>query len=270
MKKENQYLRDKIDRIVYHTKAVTSPSSFNQQRQVDSLREMNRKRTVPRIQSRPLQTHSKPFQRLVTEAVYRPPVCPTCIPYHHKKQAYQRFKRPNHRPKLSKSTIDWRTQAKESHYERLTPVWASKVRTYPDKYNPSIACHLDVKLRNNNYHPSALDSAAISTLELMTKTHNNPSLRKKSGNLFNHLNNIHRERLVSNYPSVVPSLWETDCYQQSNRQVQELCDKLGTFHLPNLDCRDDYYQLPYKWYLNHRLNLLCHCHGGKQKYKKHT
>jgi hypothetical protein len=115
----------------------------------------------------------------VTEAVYRPPVCPSRILYHQKKQAYQRVKlRPNHRPKRCKPTTDWHTQAKETHYKRLTPVWASKVRHYSDEYNPSVRPHLDVKLRNDNYHPSALDNAAISTLELI-KTCNNFNKRRR-------------------------------------------------------------------------------------------
>jgi hypothetical protein len=208
----------------------------NSPRQLDSIREMNRKRTVAQIQARPLQTHSKPSQpnsvcqqRLVTESSYCPPVRTSRILYHHKKQAYQRFKlRPNHRPKLSKSTTDWRTQAKVTHYKRLTPVWASKVRHYPDEYNPSVSSHLDVKLRNDDYQPSALDNAAISTLELI-KTRNNFNKRRhrssvnKIGSLFDQVNHIHRERLVSHHSSVVPSLWETDRYQ-SNRRVEDLCD----------------------------------------------
>ena len=263
---------------------------FNPPRQLDSIREMNRKRTVAQIQARPIQTHFKTSQsghkrsqsnsvcrqRLVTESSYCPPVRPSRILYHHKKQAYQRFKlRPNHRPKRSKPTTNWRTQAKVTHYKRLTPVWASKVRHYPDEYNPSVSCHFDVKLRNDNYQPSALDNAAISTLELI-KTRNNFNKRrhvKKVGSVFDQVNHIHRERLVSHHSSVVPSLWEADRYQ-TNRRVQDLCDKLGNL---TDDTRHSIYPISnvemtamYKRYLNHRLNLLRHCHGSKDKYKKHT
>ena len=160
-------------------------------RHLNSFREWFRKQAVARIKSRSQQTvYSKPSQRLVTEAVYRPPVRPSRILYHQKKQADQRVKlRPNHRPKRCKPTTDWRTQAKETHYKRFAPVWASKVRHYSDEYNPSVRPHLDVKLRNDNYHPSSLDNAAISTLELI-KTRNNCNKRRrrssvnKNGNLF--------------------------------------------------------------------------------------
>ena len=244
-------------------------------RHLNSFREWFRKQAVARIKSRSQQTvYSKPSQRLVTEAVYRPPVRPSRILYHQKKQAYQRVKlRPNHRPKRSKPTTDWHTQAKETHYKRLTPVWASKVRHYSDEYNPSVRPHLDVKLRNDNYHPSALDNAAISTLELI-KTRNNFNKRRrrssvnKIGSLCDQVNGIHRERVVSHHPSVVPSLWETDRYQ-SNRRVQDLCDKLGNL---TDGTRHSIYPISnvemtaiYKRYLNHRLNLLRHCHGGKEK-----
>ena len=249
-------------------------------RHLNSFREWFRKQAVARIKSRSQQTvYSKPSQRLVTEAVYRPPVRPSRILYHQKKQAYQRVKlRPNHRPKRCKPTTDWRTQAKETHYKRLAPVWASKVRHYSDEYNPSVRPHLDVKLRNDNYHPSALDNAAISTLELI-KTRNNFNKRRrrssvnKIGSLCDRVNGIHRERVVSHHPSVVPSLWETDRYQ-SNRRVQDLCDKLGNL---TDGTRHSIYPISnvemtaiYKRYLNHRLNLLRHCHGGKEKYTKHT
>ena len=286
LKRENKYLRDKIDRVTYGNASKKNPSSVNQQRRLESLREFHRRQAVGRIQTRQLQPTSKqtqclvkPYQRLVTEAVYRPPVRSSRILYHHKRQAYQRFKlRPVHRPKRSKPPIDWRTQAKESNYERRTPVWPSKVRHYPDEYKPAVGHPFDVKLRNDEYHPSALDSAAISTLELL-KTHNNfkkkkcSSLNMKNGSLFNHLNEIHRERFVSYHPSVVPSLWETDRYQ-SNRRVQELCDKLGNL---TDNTRQSIYPIStaemstiYKRYLNHRLSILRHCHGGKDKYKKHT
>ena len=215
LKRENKYLRNKIDRITY-VNAFKNPSSVNQRRRLESLRELHRRQTVGRIQSRQLQTTSKPYQRLVTEEVYRPPVRSSRILYHHKRQNYQRFKlRPVHRPKRSKPPVDWRTQAKESNYTRRTPVWPSKVRHYPDEHNSAVGHPFDVKLRNDDYHPSALYSAAISTLELL-KTHNNFKKKKcsllnmKNGSLFNHLNNIYRERFVSHHPSVVPSLWETD------------------------------------------------------------
>ena len=59
LKRENKYLRDKIDRITY-VNAFKNPSSVNQRRRLESLRELHRRQTVGRMQSRQyrqLQNH---------------------------------------------------------------------------------------------------------------------------------------------------------------------------------------------------------------------
>ena len=104
-----------------------------------------------------------------------------------------------------------------TEYKRITPVWPSKERPYPTEYTSAEA-----------------DSAAISTLELLwthikSKKQTSHSIKAApigAGCLHLSSSVCQRGRTVSNYPSLVPSLWENDRYQ-SNRRVQELCDKLG-------------------------------------------
>ena len=105
----------------------------HQKRQLDTLREKIRRLLVAQInvEKHTAKTKVPNQQRLITTSVYFPPVRHKRLPYHLKKQCYNRFQlRPPHRPKRSKSTIDWKTQAKVSHYTRRTPVWPFKTRTY--------------------------------------------------------------------------------------------------------------------------------------------
>ena len=130
---------------------------------------------------------------------------------------------------------------------------------------------------------------------------------KNRGSLTHRLPHHHRTRTISNYPSLVPSLWMSDRVM-SNRRVQDtldtlerdrrmsnrrvlqlennrfrrrsskqldgLFDKLG--HLTDESRRTIYPVSPvtmksiYKRYLNHRLNVLRNYHSGKDKYKKHS
>ena len=177
-----------------------------------------------------------------------------------------------------------------SSYERLTPVWSSKVRIYRDEYNPSVLHPSDIKLRNDDYNPTALDKAAITTLELL-RTRVKLKKPTNKASVCNKCHLTHRHRTISHLPAIVPSLWESDRVQcnrrvhtlfdklgndrgQCNRRAQELCDKLG--HLTDDTRRMIYPVSPsimdavYKRYLNHRLNVLRNCHSGKGKYKKHS
>ncbi len=202
--------------------------------------------------------------QLLTTSVYHPPVPRKKLPLPLRKQCYER---PNyHRAKQSRSPISWRAKAKMNEYKRITPVWPSKKRPYPTEYSPTEA-----------------DSAAISTLELL-RTHIKNKEKTSSSHQAVPIGNRHgslplypcesqRGRTVPSVPSIVPSLWENDRYQ-SNRQVQELCDKLG--HLTD-ETRMKLYPVStvqldavYRRYLGHRLNVLRNCHTTENKYKKHS
>jgi hypothetical protein len=64
-------------------------------------------------------------ERLQRQQLSHPPVRHRRLPLPLKKRCYERS--DFHRPKRSKSPMNWRTKAKMSSYERLTPVWASNV-----------------------------------------------------------------------------------------------------------------------------------------------
>ncbi len=121
--------------------------------------------------------------------------------------------------------ISWRTKAKMSSYEQITPVWPSNIQTYCDEYTPSVLHPSDTKLQSADYNSTALDKAAITTLDLIwahVKVKKNANKASVCGKC--HLTHCHWT--ISCYPSLVSSLWDIDRVQ-CNRQVRALCDKLG-------------------------------------------
>ena len=149
-------------------------------------------------------------ERLQRQQLLHPPVRYKRLPLPLKKRCYVRS--DYHRQKRSKSPMTWRTKAKMSSYERLTPVWASKVRIYRDEYNPSVLHPSDIKLRNDDYNPTALDKAAITTLELL-RTRVKLKKPTNKASVCNKCHLTHRHRTISHLPAIVPSLWESDRVQ---------------------------------------------------------
>jgi hypothetical protein len=149
------------------------------------------------------------YPHSVTEPIYCPPVCCKKLPLILTKRCYERSN--YQRTKQSCSLISWRAKAMMTEYKRITPVWPSNKRPYPTEYSPT-----------------ALDSAAISTRELLwthIKSKNKTSNShwavpwgNRNGSLPLYPSESQHGWTVLSYPSLVPSLWENDCYQ-SNRWV---------------------------------------------------